>query len=402
MHDNDVSPTEGTADHVDRAPRELARSLGLGRRQFLGASLGMGAALAAVPLAASAASAASTATGGSSAKEAAADAAVAAADPGLVIPRGRRGIILYTVRDAIGRDPSTTPYASGFQAVLRELGRIGYKQIEFAGFRQHPNAPGGDTSTLDGVKLLRTWLDDNGLRAQGNHGSIPSVITPETLTAFDLFCEQANILGMRHIGTGSDPTSSAQKADWDLAADRWNFLGRRAQRHGLKLYTHNHDAAYGFLLDSGPTNEAGQYTASSGIRRLEYFLQRTDPRFVYLEMDIFWAHVAKFKHTAYTAADGSTVADEFDPLAVVQAQPKRFPLFHAKDGDSRPDLANGYEMTPFGLGDIDFRRFLSSTGAPAGYHHPMWEQDTAPSPTDPAQSLRLAELSYDMMASLRK
>ncbi len=363
----------------------------------------MGAALAAVPFAASAAAAAGADTvGPGSAKEAAADAAVAAADPGLVIPRGRRGIILYTVRDAIGRDPSTTPYASGFQAVLRELGP---HRLQGDRVRRLPPAP---------QRPRRRHLDPRGRQAAahvarrqraarpGNHGSIPSVITTDTLTAFDTFCEQANILGMRHIGTGSDPTSSAQKADWDLAADRWNFLGRRAQRHGLKLYTHNHDAAYSFLLDSGPTNEAGQYTASSGIRRLEYFLQRTDPRYVFLEMDIFWAHVAKFKHTAYTAADGSSVPDEFDPLAVVQAQPKRFPLFHAKDGDSRPDLANGYEMTPFGLGDIDFRRFLTSTGAPAGYHHPMWEQDTAPSATDPAQSLRLAELSYDMMASLRR
>ena len=391
MHDNDVSET-------DQAPRQLAKSLGLNRRQFLGASMGVGAAVALVPGLATAASAAGTGQGA----EAASDAAVAAADPTLVIPRGRRGIILYSVRDAISRDPATSPYASGFQAVFEELGRIGYKQIEFAGFRQNANAPGGDTSTPDGIRLLRTWLDDNGLRAQGSHGSIPSTISTETLTAFDLYCEQANILGMKHIGTGSDPTSSAQKADWDAAADRWNFLGRRAQRHGLKLYTHNHDAAYGFLMDSGPLSETGQFTASSGKRKLEYFLERTDPRYVYLEMDIFWAHVAKFKFGSYTAADGTLVEDPFDPLAVVQAQPKRYPLFHAKDGDSRPDLPNGWEMTPFGLGDIDYRTFLSSTGAPAGYHHPMWEQDTAPSTTNPAQSLEFAELSYDAMASLRK
>ena len=71
-------------------------------------------------------------------------------------------------------------------------------------------------------------------------------------------------------------------------------------------------------------------------------------------------------------------------------------MFHAKDGDSRPDLPNGYEMTPFGLGDIDYPHLPDQHGRPKGYHHPMWEQDTAPSTENLGQSLELAELSYDM------
>ena len=46
---------------------------------------------------------------------------------------------------------------------------------------------------------------------------------------------------------------------------------------GLKLYTHNHDAAYNFLLDSGPLDGLGRPTRSSGVRRLEYFFGQTDP-----------------------------------------------------------------------------------------------------------------------------
>jgi sugar phosphate isomerase/epimerase len=317
------------------------------------------------------------------------------------VPPGKRGIILYTVRDAISRDPATSPFASGFKAVFEELGRIGYKQVEFAGYNQSANAPGGNVNNVAGAQLLRTWLDDNGLEAEGNHGSIPSVINDTTLAQFDAACEVANILGMQHIGTGSDPTGSAYVADWAAAAERWNIIGRRAASHGLKLYTHNHDIAYSFLLDSGPLDAQGRPTRSSGIRRLEYFLANTDPAYVFLEMDIFWAHVAKFKHTAYTAADGTAVSSVFNPLGVVQAQPIRFPLFHAKDGDARPDLANGYEMVPFGTGDIDYRSFLTQTGA-KGYHNPMYEQDTAPGgAANPGQSLEFARISYDNMAALR-
>lgn len=358
----------------------LSRRLGLNRRQFLAASTAMAAAttVGTVPFAGS-----------------------AAAANALLIPKPRRGIILYTVRDAISRDPATSPYASGFKAVLEELSKIGYRQIEFAGFGQHANAPGGNVNNVDGARQLRAWLDDNGLEAEGNHGTVPGTITDTTLAAFDTACEVANILGMGHIGTGSDPTGSAYLADWQAAADRWNVLGERAASHGLKLYTHNHDVAYSFLLDSGPLDSQGRPTRSSGVRRLEWFLANTDPKYVWLEMDIYWAHVAQYKHTQYTAPDGSVVQDAFDPLGVVKSAPMRFPLFHAKDGKKDTTQANGYVMAPFGEGDIDYQSFFGNMPA-RGYHNPMWEQDTAPGGTaNPGQSLALAKLSYQNMDQLR-
>ncbi len=109
--------------------------------------------------------------------------------------------------------------------------------------------------------------------------------------------------------------------------------------HGLKLYTHNHDIAYSHLLDTGPVDALGRPTRSSGVRRLEWFMNNTDSRYVFLEMDIFWAHVAQYKHHSYTAADGTVVTDVFDPLGTVNSYgPMRYPLFHAKDGDSQPGI----------------------------------------------------------------
>ncbi|MCD2440919.1 sugar phosphate isomerase/epimerase [Agromyces sp. SYSU K20354] len=380
-------------DLIDRSDDpQLGRSLGLTRRQLLAATTGMAAA-AALGAAAFGAGPAHAAT--------AAAARTAPGANGVLIPPGKRGIILYTVRDAISRDPGTTPLASGFRAVFEELSRIGYKQIEFAGYGQHANAEGGNVNNVAGAHLLRTWLDDNGLEAEGNHGSIPSTITDATLAAFDAQCEIANILGFGHIGTGGDPTGSAYVADWEAAAERWNILGERAAGHGLKLYTHNHDAAYSFLLDSGPLDALGRPTRSSGIRRLEHFLANTDPNYVYLEMDIYWAHVAQYKHKVFTAPDGSSVESIFDPAAVVAAQTTRFPLFHAKDGKSNPNTANGYDMVPFGTGDIDYTTFFQRIGA-KGYHNPMWEQDSAPGgAANPGQSLAFAQTSYSNMAALR-
>ncbi|MFJ6573452.1 sugar phosphate isomerase/epimerase family protein [Streptomyces sp. NPDC091292] len=376
----------------------LRRTLGVDRRRFLSTCTAVGAAAIAAPVIGASPAFASGKGHGHGHDN----------DHGHgkghdLVPAGKRGIILYTVRDATGRDPLASDLPSGFREVFKQLARYGYKQVEFAGYGQHANAPGGNNlESVAGAKLLRSWLDEYGLRAQGNHGFIPGswpLSTPD-LDTFKRHLEIANILGMDHMGTGGDPTGSSYRADWDVAADKWNALGAIARREGIKLYTHNHDAAYGFLLDGGPLDAQGRPTRSSGIRKLEYFLKRTDPKNVWLEMDIFWAHVAQYKFHTYTAHDGKQRENVFDPAKLVSRNNKRYPLFHAKDGTVNATNGMGYDMVPFGTGDIDYTKFFSRVGQ-KNYHNPMVEQDNAPSSTVPSQSLDYAKIGYDNMAALR-
>jgi sugar phosphate isomerase/epimerase len=358
----------------------LRKGLGLNRRQFLAAATGVvgAAALGAV---------------GAAPK--------AQAVSGVTVPQGMRGIILFTVRDAISRldgsvlDPATgAPLPGGFRAVFETLAEIGYHQIEFAGYSQGANGPITPAQ-------IRQLLDDNGLVANGTHTSIPSTISPTTLAAFEQQLDTAETLGLKFIGTGGDPTGSPYKADWDAAAERWNTLGQIAAARGLKLYTHNHDAAYNFLLDSGPLDDLGRPTRSSGIRRLEYFFPLADPDFVFFEMDIFWAYVARFRWHTYTNPDGVLTEDLFDPIATAAAMPHRFPLFHVKDGKSNPNVTNGYDMVPAGTGDVPLQELLETIGQ-KGYHHPNYEQDNAPGgAANPGQSLLFSQISYENIASWR-
>ncbi|MBP2326183.1 sugar phosphate isomerase/epimerase [Kibdelosporangium banguiense] len=306
-----------------------------------------------------------------------------------LIPSRNRGIILYSVRDRIGAAPDNTGVPYGFERVLARLAEIGYKEIEFAGYTQNTAILGRQITP----KEIRKILDDNGLVANGTHAQI----NPAT---FDQQMDIALQLGMKNIGTGSDPTSSAYKSDWDAAADTWNELGRRARSRGLRLYTHNHDIAYSFLLDSGPLDANGKPTRSSGVRRLEYFIDKTDPRLVFFEMDIFWAYVARFKHQTYVDRWGRQRTDLFDPILTVTPRSTRFPLFHAKDGDRNPAVPNGHDMVPLGDGDINFQQFFQTIGE-QDFHHANWEQDTAPGgSTNPGQSLAFAASSYTNMSEL--
>jgi sugar phosphate isomerase/epimerase len=316
---------------------------------------------------------------------------------GVLTPPPKRGIILYSVRDRISAAPDDTGVPYGFERVFERLAEIGYKQIEFAGYNQNQQILGRQITAQE----IRKALDDNGLKANGTHLNVNNVINNPNPANWEQQLENAEILGLSHIGTGSAPTGNAYPDEWQQRAELWNERGRQARQRGLKLYTHNHHAEYQFLLDSGPLDGNGNPTRSSGIRRLEYFMELTDPQWVFFEMDIYWGYVAQFRHQTYVDPDGNTQTSIFDPLQTVADRTIRFPLFHAKDGESRPDLDNGYLFVPLGQGDIDFRTFFQEMGA-RGYHLPNWEQDNAPGGSaDPGQSLRFAEISYDHMANLR-
>ncbi|MFG1604718.1 sugar phosphate isomerase/epimerase family protein [Actinoplanes sp. NPDC049265] len=306
-----------------------------------------------------------------------------------LIPARNRGIILYSVRDRITAAPDGSGVPYGFERVLARIAELGYQEVEFAGYTQHESILGRQITPAE----IRKILDDNGLVANGTHTTINAATFQQQL-------DIAETLGMQNIGTGSDPTGSAYQADWDAAATLWNDLGAQAQARGLRLYTHNHDGAYAFLLDAGPLDANGRPTRSSGIRKLEYFMARTDPANVFFELDVFWAYVAQYKYKTYVDSAGRTRTDIFDPILTVANRTRRFPLFHAKDGDRNLSDGNGYTMTPLGEGDINFQQFFETIGSP-GFHHANWEMDTAPGgAANPGQSLAYAGLSYDNMSAL--
>jgi sugar phosphate isomerase/epimerase len=385
---------------------------------------------------------------------------------GKLIPEDKVGTITFTQRDvpsrigiaasaALGQSPTMgflggpgfpedpndlgplVPLPGGWRELFEFLANLGFKQIEFAGYGQNANNPGGSVgynATPEGraaylayAHTLRGFLDEFGLRAIGNHGFIPNtwpglnspggVMSDADYLRYQTELEFASILGTPYMGTGGDPTSAGNRniEPWTIAGEKWEALNRLSLEWGIYLYPHNHSPAYNFLQD-GPIVEVTEdrvtgepippmlVRGESGIRLMQYYIDITDPDLCLLEMDIYWAHVAQHQHRWRYDWEGNRVEDIFDPLAQVARQTRRYPLFHAKDGDRNdqpPGVGNGYTIVPFGTGDIDFQDFFKNMGA-RGYHNPNYEQDNAPGGgADPGQSLRHSVISAYNMTRLR-
>ncbi len=380
---------------------------------------------------------------------------------GRLVPAGKVGTITFTQRDVPGRlgistgtpqmgylgganfpeDPTDlgplVPLPGGWKELFEYLSGVGFTQIEFAGYGQNAANPGGAAPNATTNKAgylayaatLRGFLDDNGLEAIGNHGFIPNtwpgpsspggVMSTADYDRFQTELEFASILGMPFMGTGNDPRNANDRNIelWDIAGEKWDALNVLSTAWGIHLYPHNHSPAYNFLQD-GPmvTVTENRLTGApipptvvrgeSGKRLMQHYLDITNPELCLIEMDIYWAHVAQHQHRWRYDWEGHRVEDIFDPLATVAMQTQRYPLYHAKDGDSTgaaPGVGDGYTMIPFGdpRSDIDFGTFFKEQGA-RGYHNPNYEQDNAPGGgADPGRSLRFSHISAANMNALR-
>jgi len=241
----------------------------------------------------------------------------------------RIGIQLYTVRSLMSKD---------FEGTLAELARIGYSEVEFAGYFNRTPAQ------------VRAVLAANKLTAPSTH-----VGFPPSEASWKQTLEQSKEIGHEWVTIPSLDAAMRKTADdWKRTAERFNQIGAVAQQSGLRVAFHNHDTE---LAPVGGTNG------------LELLLNGTDPKLVDFEMDIYWV-----------------VKGGGDPLDLLVRHPGRFVLFHAKDSTAAPEK----KMVDVGAGTIDFAKIF----ARAKPKHVFVEHD------QPADALDSARASYRALSRL--
>ncbi len=248
------------------------------------------------------------------------------------------GLQLYTVRSLMARDVERT---------LAAVARIGYGEVEFAGYFGRSPAE------------IRTALEAEGLTAPAVHLSLE-----ELRSSFDEAVDAAAEIGHRYLVLpylagperpgGDGATGSAVVDGYRRLADEFNRLGARCRDAGLLFAYHNHD----FELEE-----------VDGVRLLDVMIENTDPELVRYEVDFYWL-----------------VHGGGDPFDYFSRYSGRFDLCHVKDRTEEGEMAD------VGAGAIDFEAIFERSDE-AGLIHYFVEHDA---PADPIGSVRA---SYEHLRS---
>jgi sugar phosphate isomerase/epimerase len=258
---------------------------------------------------------------------------LAAAPAALMAAHHRRletfGIQLYTVRDQMQRDVPGT---------LQNIARMGYNEVEFAGYFEHSPA------------AIAAMLGETGLTAPSAHIPMDIVRTaPETLI------EAAQTIGHDYLVVSWLPPEERQTlGQYRALAEAFNRFAGLCHSTGLQFAYHNHD---------------WEFEAIDKVLPMDLLLAETDPGLVQFELDLYWIRKG-----------GSSALAYFD------RHPGRFPLWHLKD------MAKDHSMADVGSGTTDFAE-LFAAGEQAGLRHAFVERD------DPSDSLKSAGSS---IAGLRR
>jgi sugar phosphate isomerase/epimerase len=257
------------------------------------------------------------------------------------------GVQLYTVRHLMKED---------FDGTIAGIAKIGYKEVEFAGYF-------GKTP-----QETRATLDKNGLASPSAHHGMNDL---ENKT--QEIIEGAHTMGQKFIVCPYLDAKSRTAEGYKKLAESCNKVGEVMHKANIQFAYHNH--SFEFEKTEGLDNLP-----------LDYLLTNTDPKFVKVEMDLCWI----------------TVGGQ-DPIAYFNKYPGRFPLVHVKDWikeGSTPDGnigAVGHQveghMTNVGSGSINWKNIFEHCGK-AGIQHYFVENDDAKSFDDP-------KASYDYLAKLR-
>jgi sugar phosphate isomerase/epimerase len=264
------------------------------------------------------------------------------------------GLQLFSVPKLLEQD---------FEGTLKTLSRIGYKELEFYGpypfstkkARDSWNAVtpslGFSGSGFFGRTATQTkeMLDEYGLSAPSMHVDLDTL-----RKSMSAIAEAGHILGTSYIGLPAIPQDERANLDaYKRMADEFNKIGEAAQKVGLKFFYHNH--GYGL-------------SEMEGAIPFDVILQRTDPKLVFLEMDIYWM-----------TAGGADLVKYLDDNV------NRFKLMHVKDmsrqvrfsGDGG-DPTQWIELFPFmtdaGSGVLDLKTIISHARK-SGMEHFLVEQD---------------------------
>ena len=267
------------------------------------------------------------------------------------------GLQLYSVRDQLQKD---------YPGTLKEVGRLGYKEVEAAGFYNQS------------VVEVRGAMEAAGVRCVSAHYSSAQLSKGlEAILEFHqkLGTAQFIICSFPGFRPGSAATRLPFKKqvtaftsdDWKWNAEQFNTWGKRVRDVGFQFGYHNHTM---------------EFKQQGGMVPYELLLKETDPRLVVMELDCGWV----------TVGGGS-------PEYYLRTYADRIKMLHVKDFATDPghsSIDNPPPAAELGRGTANYPEIFAAV-KPGAMEHMFVEQE-AFLDLPPAEALKV---DADYMARLK-
>ena len=227
------------------------------------------------------------------------------------------GLELYSVRDALQRDPEGT---------VRAVAQMGYQGVEFY-------APYYEWTEAQ-AKQMRKVLDDLGIRCYSTHNDEDYLSAKNIRRTRDLNL----ILGSKYVVLAWIDARPGPDG-WKAVADELTAAAEVLEPAGLRAGYHNHQA---------------EFTSMGTQRPIEILAKNTKPS-VMLQLDV-----------------GTCLEAGGDPVAWIRANPERIRSIHCKDWS--PDPEKGYKVL-FGEGVADWKAIFQAAESVGGAEYYLVEQE---------------------------
>jgi sugar phosphate isomerase/epimerase len=223
------------------------------------------------------------------------------------------GVQLYSVRDAMGKDPEGT---------LKLIADMGYGYVEHANYNQKKDRKFYGFTAAE----FRKILDGLGLKMRSGHTVMRKDHWDEAKNDFTdewkFTVDDAATVGQKYvISPWLDDSMRKTFDDFKRYMDVFNKSGELCKKSGMKFGYHNHDFEFTTVLN--------------GSKLYDLILNNTDPSLVAQQLDM-----GNLYNGGATAID---VAKKF---------PGRFELMHVKDEIKTTGGAEKYTSTILGQGIV--------------------------------------------------
>ena len=238
------------------------------------------------------------------------------------------GIQLYSVRQLLPAD---------YDGTLKEIGALGYKEVESAGYYNHTAAE------------VKTAMNNAGLKLVSAHH--PSDDLHRNLDQILSFSHELGITYIICSSPGHKNPNPADKGtftldDWRWNADQFNVIGEKVRTAGMKFGYHNH------VLE---------FKETDGVIPYVELLRLTDPAKVTMELDCGWV----------TVGGGN-------PIDYLRNYSTRITMLHVKDfkpSATPPSNTNRPAIAELGQGTIDYAPIFAEAAKAGNIKHCFAEQE---------------------------